>query len=223
MEPIQSSERKSLKKMIIQEIKQYIIDHELKAGDQLPTERKFTELFGVSRSVVREALSFLENTEIITVRQGHGAFLNETNFENLLDNFFFLWQINSGKMKEIVGLRALFESSAIDEIVKANRKDELDRLKELVENSAGLTTPEEFRNADLAFHKELLKATGNELFIQMTNMITSYFFQVQHVQLTHTEYQAIIKEHQEIVAALLAGDAERAKKLLTNHMKNTRA
>ncbi|MBU5211523.1 FadR/GntR family transcriptional regulator [Heyndrickxia oleronia] len=222
MEPISTLERKSLKKMVIQEIKQYIIDHQLKAGDQLPTERKFTELFGVSRSVVREALSFLENTDVIRIRQGHGAFLNESNIENLLDNFFFLWQINSGKIQEILGLRILFESSAIDEIVKANRREDLNDLKKLVEESEQATTPDEFREADILFHKLLLQATNNGLFIQMTNMITSYFFQVQHIQITHEEYRIIVDEHRSIIEALLNGDADEAKGLLTKHIKNIR-
>lgn len=56
MEPINASERKSLKQTIIQEIKQYIIDNNLKAGDRLPAERKFMEIFGVSRSVIERSI-----------------------------------------------------------------------------------------------------------------------------------------------------------------------
>lgn len=222
VEPINAAERKSLKKTVIQEIKQYMIDQGLKAGDKLPTERKFTELFGVSRSVVREALSFLENTDVIRIRQGQGAFLNKSNIENLLDNFFFLWQINGGKLPEILGLRILFESSAIEEIVKNNNQTELDKLKKMVEESKKAKTNEDYRNADHDFHKQLLQATNHDLFIQMSNMITSYFFQVQHIQLTEDEYKNLIQEHMEIVDALMAGDANEAKLLLTKHMKKTK-
>ncbi|KKI89584.1 hypothetical protein WQ54_24805 [Bacillus sp. SA1-12] len=222
MEPIQAEERKPLKKTVIQEIKQYMIDHQLKAGDKLPTERKFTEMFDVSRSVVREALSYLENTEVIRIRQGQGAFLNKSNIENLLDSFFFLWQMNGGKIQDILGLRILFESSAIDEIVKNHKSDKLERLKKVVEESKKAETSEEFREADSLFHKQLLQTTDNELFIQMTNMITSYFFQVQHIIITIKEYQSIVKEHQNIVEALCLADAEKAKHLLVKHIKKTR-
>ncbi|MGM7723478.1 FadR/GntR family transcriptional regulator [Metabacillus sp. Hm71] len=222
MEPIQADERKPLKKTVIQEIKQYMIDHQLKAGDKLPTERKFTEMFGVSRSVVREALSYLENTEVIRIRQGQGAFLNESNIENLLDNFFFLWQMNGGKIQDILGLRILFESSAIDEIVKNHKSEKLTLLKQVVEESEKAVTPDEYRDADILFHKQLLQATDHDLFIQMTNMITSYFFQVQHIKLTPEEYKVLINEHQTIVEALEHGDAEKAKLLLTKHIKNTK-
>lgn len=222
MEPINMDEKKPLKKTVIQEIKNYIISQNLKAGDQLPTERKFTEMFSVSRSVVREALSYLENTDVIRIRQGQGAFLNESNIENLLDNFFFLWQINSGNIRDILGLRVLFESSAIDEIVKNNNKDNLARLKKVVEESEKVTTQEEFKEADALFHKQLLQATNNDLFVQLTNMITSYFFQVQHIQLTHAEYKGLITEHKNIVDALLIGDADEAKILLIKHIKHTK-
>ncbi|MFJ7637832.1 FadR/GntR family transcriptional regulator [Peribacillus sp. NPDC097206] len=222
MEPIKMEEKKPLKKTVIQEIKNYIISQNLKAGDQLPTERKFTEMFGVSRSVVREALSYLENTDVIRIRQGQGAFLNESNIENLLDNFFFLWQINSGNIRDILGLRILFESSAIDEIVKNQSMDDLDMLKEVVEESEKATTQEEFKEADTLFHKQLLQATNNDLFIQMTNMITSYFFQVQHIHLSLEEFKGLIQEHRNIVEALLMGNADEAKTLLIQHIKQTK-
>src|SRR5699024_10244098 len=108
MEPIKAEEKKSLKQTVIEELKQYIIDHQLVAGDKLPTERTFTELFGVSRSVVREALSYLENVGILRIRQGQGAFLSESNIEKLMDSFFFLWQINNANIREFLGLRVIF-------------------------------------------------------------------------------------------------------------------
>ncbi|WP_229683232.1 FadR/GntR family transcriptional regulator [Virgibacillus oceani] len=222
LDPINATERKSLKKTIIQEIKKYIIDNQLKFGDKLPTERNFVEMFGCSRSVVREALSYLENTDVITITQGKGAFLNESNIENLLSNFFFLWQINGGKIQDILSLRVIFESSAIDEIVTNNKEGELIRLKELVKKSKCAATLDEFREADIAFHKQLLKATANHLFIQMTNMITSYFFEVKHINMTMEEYKTATDEHEKIVEALVNGDADQAKSLLTKHINNTK-
>ncbi|MDY0394058.1 FadR/GntR family transcriptional regulator [Virgibacillus halophilus] len=223
MEPIQSVERKSLKQTVIQEIKRYILDEQLHAGDKLPTERKFTEMFGVSRSVVREALSYLENTGVIRVRQGQGAFLNESNIANLLDNFFFLWQINSGNIRDILGLRVIFESSAIDEIITKGDAEAVQTLRKIVDENLQATTLEAYREADTAFHKQLLQATNNQLFIQLTNMITSYFFQVQHIQLSLEEYRSLTMEHVAIVDALEQRDAAKAKALLTKHINNAKA
>lgn len=222
MDPIQMTERTSLKKTVIQEIKKYIIDQQLKAGDKLPTERKFTEMYGVSRSVVREALSYLENTGVVTTTQGKGAFINESNIENLLNSFFFLWQVNDGKIQDILSLRIIFETSAMEEIIRHNFTDELTELKQMVEDSKNSKSPEEFREADISFHKQLLKATKNQLFIQMTNMITSYFFETEYIEMTMEEYKKATAEHEKIVEALINGKAEQAKSLLTRHIQNTK-
>lgn len=223
MEPIQIDEKKSLKQTVIEEIKQYIIENHLTAGDKLPTERAFTELFGVSRSVVREALSYLENIGIIRVRQGQGAFLNESNIENLLSSFFFLWQINNANIRDMLGLRVIFECSAVDDIVSQGNHEAIMELRQLVDAAAHIEEADKWREADIHFHQQLLQTTQNELFIQLTNMITHYFFQVQHIELSQAEYMQTIEEHRQIVTALEKGDAMYAKALLTKHINQAKA
>lgn len=220
MEPIQTSERESLKQMMIRELKQYIMENELKAGDKLPTERKLTELFGVSRSVVREALSYLENVGILYVRQGQGSFLQESNIENLLNSFFFLWKINNHNVEEILSLRIIFESHAIDDIIQQRSEDAILGLQNLLDETADLIEVADRREADIQFHQALLRATNNSLLIQMTNVISHYFFQMEHVQLTDATYRALMEEHQDIVNAMKENDAMTAKKLLTAHIQN---
>lgn len=223
MEPINSYERRSLKQTVIQEIKKYIIDNQLKDGDKLPTERKFTEMFGVSRSVVREALSYLENTGVIYVRQGRGAFLSKSNIENLLDNFFFLWKINGGDHEEILDLRLIFESSAIDEIIRNDDDDKIKVLQEIVIESKANVSQETFKEIDRQFHEQLLNATGNDLFIQMMSVITNYFFQITtDIDLSKQEIEKMIRSHEGIVNGLIERDSDKAKKLLAEHINNAK-
>lgn len=223
MEPISNTERKSLKQTVIQEIKTYIIDNQLTEGDKLPTERKFTEMYGVSRSVVREALSYLENTGVITIRQGQGATLSRSNIDKLLSNFFFLWKINGGDFEEVLSLRMIFESSAIDEIIRNNDPAQFKRLEQFVSRNSGVDPAEDFRAIDQEFHEQLLKATGNDLFIQMTSIITSYFFEVApSIDLSTGERGSMLKEHKEIVDRIVNRDAEGAKQLLTGHLSKVK-
>lgn len=223
MEPISNTERKSLKQTVIQEIKTYIIDNQLAEGDKLPTERKFTEMYDVSRSVVREALSYLENTGVITIRQGQGATLSRSNIDKLLSNFFFLWNINGGDFEEILSLRIIFESSAIDEIIKNDNVEEFKQLEKIINRNEEVATAEDFRDIDQKFHEQLLKATGNDLFIQMTSIITSYFFEVApSIDLNTGEIEAMLKEHKEIVDRIVKRDAEGAKSLLTGHLSKVK-
>lgn len=222
MEPIKASEKQSLKQRVIEGMKQYIIDSELTSGDKLPTERAFTELFDVSRSVIREALSYLENIGILRIRQGQGAFINESNIEKLMDNFFFLWQINHKNIREVLGLRVIFECSAIDEIIVQNNHQAIKKLKRTIETMEQSNDPEIWRQSDVDFHQQLLQSTQNELFIQMTNMITNYFFQVQHIELSAEETKQTMKEHYLIIEAIEANDGLRAKEILTKHINQAK-
>lgn len=223
MKPIKLEEKKSLKQTMIKEIKQYIINNNLKAGDKLPTERAFTELFGVSRSVIREALSYLENVGIIRVRQGQGAFLQESNIENLLNSFFFLWEINNTNINEVLSLRIIFECSAVDEIISQDNQQAISLLKQLVNESKNITDPKLWKQADIDFHYLLLESTNNELFTQMTNVITHYFFRIEHVELSFEEYQVLVEQHKQIIEAIVNKDAILAKFLLTKHIHGTKA
>lgn len=224
MKAINNEERSSLKSIVIQEMKQYIIEQGLKAEDKFPTERKLSEMYGVSRSVIREAMSYLENTGVIRIRQGQGAFLNKTNMTHLLENFFFLWKINGGDIAEIQSLRLIFETAAIDEMCgKAKKEEDLSVLKSAVKAGQAAHTAKAYRDADMAFHVALLEATGNSLFIQMSHVVTEYFFASPDIDLTKAEYQQVMAEHTAIVKAIEAGQKDHAKALLTQHMQNIKS
>ena len=55
-----------------QKVKSMIIQRGMKPGDRLPTEKELTELFGVSRSTLRESMKFLRAENVVVIRQGSG-------------------------------------------------------------------------------------------------------------------------------------------------------
>ena len=84
-----------------QKVKTMIIQREMKPGDRLPTEKELADLFGVSRSTLREAMKFLRAENVVVIRQGSGTFvsagtgigedplgLHFTNQEKLIQNLF---------------------------------------------------------------------------------------------------------------------------------------
>ena len=62
-----------------EDILQYIKDHNLTAGDKLPTEMELSKLLGVGRNTVREALRLLLSRNIVVIRQGAGSFVSDKN------------------------------------------------------------------------------------------------------------------------------------------------
>ena len=87
MSNLNKIEVQSLKEQVLQEIKQYILSNGLTMGDKLPTERALTEMYGVSRSVVREALSYLEHTGVIETVQGRGTVIKAPDVTSLVEGY----------------------------------------------------------------------------------------------------------------------------------------
>lgn len=71
--PLQSLKRKRLPEEIAGQLKDSIFSGQYKLGDKLPYESELCEIFGVGRTVVREALRSLENSGLIAVKRGYGG------------------------------------------------------------------------------------------------------------------------------------------------------
>lgn len=76
--------RKRIYQTIIQQIKTSIANGQISPGENLPSERALAEMFGISQTSVKEAVTVLESSGIITVRPGVGMFINEDSRQDLL-------------------------------------------------------------------------------------------------------------------------------------------
>lgn len=203
-------EVQNLKTQVLQEIKQYILDKGMTEGDRLPTERAFTEMYGVSRSVVREALSYLEHTGVIETVQGRGTVIKAPDISSLVEGFLFSFQVANGSKNDLLSLRIIFECAAIEEIVKLDK--DISKLKAIVNEDV----INHYEN-DKAFHQTLLSATGNVLFEQLSSVIQSYFYHIEE-EGKEINYIQTNEMHKKIIEAIANKDVQLAKELMTTHL-----
>ncbi|MCO4331081.1 FadR/GntR family transcriptional regulator [Staphylococcus hyicus] len=203
--------RQSLKGKMVENIKNYILDAQLTAGDKLPTERKLAEEYQVSRSVVREALSYLENTGVTESVQGKGTIVKAHDITPLIEGFLFSFQVSRGNLKDLMMLRLTFELAAIDVIERDETSLEaIERI--LVDNPETFTIDD-----DKAFHQSILEAVNVPLFKQMSAVVHAYFYQTP-IKSSERDNQLSIDDHQAIYEALKAKHYAKAKTLLTQHL-----
>ncbi|UXU94237.1 GntR family transcriptional regulator [Mammaliicoccus sciuri] len=210
MSKLDKIEVQSLKSQVLQEIKQYILDKGMTEGDRLPTERAFTEMYGVSRSVVREALSYLEHTGVIETVQGRGTVIKAPDISSLVEGFLFSFQVANGSKNDLLSLRIIFECAAIEEIVKLDK--DITDLKAIVNEDV----INHYEN-DKAFHQTLLSATGNVLFEQLSSVIQSYFYHIEE-EGKEINYIQTNEMHKKIIEAIANKDVQLAKELMTTHL-----
>ena len=141
---------------------------ELEPGTLLPNEPRLCEAFGVSRTVIREAIKILEQKGLVRARQGQGTRVAMPDEWNLLDPMVLEASVRSDKdlriLDDVVEVRRVLESEmARQAAVRATAGDRAEMKELLGRLSAEVVTPERHMLTDLRFHDVIMRASGNRL------------------------------------------------------------
>ncbi len=226
IEPLAAPER--LSDRVAGELARRIDSGELAPDQRLPTEQQLAGRFGVSRNVVREAVSRLKSMGLVVSRQGAGVFVApREQARPLAFDPSVLQSLES--VVQVVEVRRALEGEvaalAAQRITPAKARAlrlALQRLDAAVE--AGADGVEE----DLAFHRSIAQATGNPQFERVLAFLEQYQRGAMRVTRTNeamhgTFMQAVRREHEAIARAVTAGDASAARRAAVRHMVNATA
>jgi len=201
----------------------------LAVGAKLPTEAAIMDEFGVSRTVVREALSKLQASGVVQTRHGVGTFvvgqgeasafrIGPEQMETLRDVIAVL-ELRIGVETEAAGLAALRRTDANLKVMRSA----LDEFAAAV--SEGLNAVA----ADFSFHSEIARATQNPRFgdlmgaLGMQAIPRARLDPVNPADADRLDYlKGVNVEHENIYHAIAAQDAEAARAAMRTHLVNSR-
>ncbi|QWK78888.1 FadR/GntR family transcriptional regulator [Ochrobactrum sp. BTU1] len=207
---------------IASEIVRQITEGSFLPGQKLPTEHNLAQSFGVSRSVIREAIAQLRNEGLIETRQGVGAFVTEPDRRQSIriepetladkDHFQSLFQLRMALEIEAAGLAAVHHTAEDMHRLDAALADMTGRAKWTSEGIA----------ADLAFHRALAAATHNEYFPLVLGFVAeriSLAIRAARARAVLAEIVEItIAEHQAIRDAIAVGNPLKAREVMRQHI-----
>lgn len=216
-----------LYELVVEQIRQLIVEGALAPGDQLLPERQLAEKLGVSRSAVREALTVLASQGVLVITPGSGAFVKEVKIDDLIDPFATII------LKEIDGVFDLLEARLVLETgaarlaaTRADRADIYD-LHELVremENDvrAGQNTDE----SDSQFHFSVVRATHNPIILNMMTVLMGlmkdYYGPSRHKLVEQQQNRKLWSEqHARVYEAVKNRDGEAAAAAVAEHLLTT--
>lgn len=211
---------------IVDQIKQFIHDGSLVAGDRLPSERDLCQQFGVSRVTVREALRILEANGLIKVRVGAqgGSFLTSPSAELVGDNLAHLLSLSPITGTAATEARQVFEMAVLPLVMEHAAADDIDALRALVNESRQLEDAGEYSTEmSAAFHVRLAACTHNSAI----EALMRSFYDPILTSLTEAKAAAPtmglrgIEEHGKIVDAIRDRDIERARRIMNKHLSRT--
>lgn len=218
----QISRRELLPARVAEEIGREIATGSIAAGERLPTEHALAKTFGVSRSVVREAIAQLRNEGTVETRQGIGAFVAPPERRQSI-------RIERDTLIDPQSFRSLFQLRVPLEIEAARLAAihhlpvHLEKIDEAIDLLAAIHEwTEEGAAADLAFHRAIAAATCNSYFDQVLGFIAERITSTVHLVRTRDDLVRVTSltsaEHRAIRDAIARRDGDAAKTAMRYHI-----
>jgi len=214
---------------LISQIRKMILDGEVALGELLPTEQAMMTAFGVSRTVVREAVAALRSDGLVVTRQGLGAFVTSS-----LDNRPFA--IDAEMVNSITAVLNIMELRMTVELEAAALAAERRTKQDIKELGLTLTAVDRALAAgkaavepDFQFHVAISKATKNPYFPQFLEFLGRLIIPRQHIGFSkaesttmHDYLSTVQQEHRNIETAIKAKDADAARAAMRVHLMHGR-
>lgn len=214
---------------VVDEIKQTIINQELKAGDKLASETEMAELYGVNRLSVRMALQKLSTLGVIRTRAGDGSYVTDFSMYPVINEIVDFY-MSEDKIAEVQQMRRLLELECVALAAKLSTDEEKKELKRCLDvyyearalmmdkDEKALT--EKTIEADFAFHSQIIRMSHNRLFEEVYYMVQKLIR--AHISLLFTKRKELTRQmgsgsvdgHYFIYEGICQGDVEKAQKFM---------
>ncbi|MCX6465223.1 MAG: FCD domain-containing protein [Pseudonocardiales bacterium] len=191
---------------------------DLAAGTVLRAE-ELEATYGVSRTVVREAVRVLESMGMVRSRRRVGVVVAERSAWNVFDPMVIRWRLagpgRDDQLRTLSELRAGFEPAAAAYAAQRATPAQCGALTGAVMDMAvhGRSGDlEAYLAADVVFHRTLLEATGNEMLAALADVVAEVLAgRTHHGLMPDTPNPEAIRLHADVAQAVQSGDAAAAR------------
>lgn len=210
----------------ILKIKDMIRSGDLRPGDRLPPEKELSEVLGLSRSSLREAVKALEIVRVLDVRRGDGTYVTSLSPSLLLESLSFVLDVHQDdSMLELFEVRRILEPAAAAMATPRITPADVAHLRDLVAQVDGTTSVDELVANDIVFHRYIAERSGNAYLTRLLDTLSSSTLRARVWRGLTQEgsVERTLTEHRAIVDALEAGDATLAAAQMTVHVSGVAA
>jgi GntR family transcriptional repressor for pyruvate dehydrogenase complex len=197
-----------------------ILSRRLKVGDRLPSERELGEQFGVSRTVVREAVRALVAKGVIEVRSGSGLRVAAVDAAAVSESMSLFLRGGTVDFEKVHEVRRLLEVHIAGLAAERAGEEDVARLAEVHERMQHeVGEVEAAARDDLEFHRLIALATHNELYLMLMDSIGTSLIDIRRENLGSGSAPATLQQHQRVFERISAHDADGARAAMSAHLE----
>jgi GntR family transcriptional repressor for pyruvate dehydrogenase complex len=209
---------------IAEQIRGLINEGKLQPGEKLPPERIFSEMLGVGRSSLREAINILETQGFVETRKRQGVYIRSLGSYIIADPIRKILEEDEEKLLHLYEVRKDIELASAFNAARFRTAENLALMGQYLERmeKAAADNTLDLRD-DLDFHLSIAKASNNVLRSHILKSIFELFIEYLHfVAGTMTvqpgRVQRLLEQHRNIYTAIEAKDQEKARQMMEDHL-----
>jgi GntR family transcriptional repressor for pyruvate dehydrogenase complex len=216
--------RQSLPDDVAQRIRQLIQARPYQAGDRLPPISAMARDFGVGAPTLREALKKLETVGVVDIRHGSGVYVGQMADSLVISNPIYDGGVSKKLLVDLIEARIPIETTSV-RLAAVNATDaDFASMRALLGHAGEhLDDAGVLNQTNLAFHRAIAAASGNEVIRQLLEVLSNVFRHEQRVILDiHGGRAQDHQEHVAILDSLVQRDVSLASRLMHAHLEGVR-
>ncbi len=197
----------NLRKQVYERLKKGIVTHKLYPGMKLD-EKQISEMLGVSRTPIREAFARLDQEGLVDIEPRRGVFVSRITVQDLID---------------VLYMREVLEGLAARLFTAAAEKEDVERLKEIMQPFARENLDakiNEYNLANVEFHNYVLDKSKNTRLVSTMHNMYDHLSMAKMLKIIRITGRAkkSLKEHRRIIEVIEKRDAQQAEFLMRKHI-----
>ncbi|MDR7871540.1 MAG: FadR/GntR family transcriptional regulator [Tissierellaceae bacterium] len=200
------SNRLRVSRSIIEQIKNYILENSIQAGDLLPSELELADKFQVSKSSIRESIKMLEILGIVEIKRGIGTIYTNNTHIGFQNTLYAQLVFQQGYIKEFIDFRRVFETAYTKLAAENATEEDLLKMKQSIINyenniNNGIVNVHD----DIDFHQQVLAASHNNFIISLGSAINLLYVNSIEESVKYRP-EIAIQDHYSIYQAIVDKD-----------------
>ncbi|MBN8858924.1 MAG: FadR family transcriptional regulator [Sphingobacteriales bacterium] len=213
----------SLVDKVVERLVDLLQQKKLKVGDSIPKELELVETLGVSRTVIREALTRLKMMGLIETKKKKGSVITSPDLFGIMSRSMNPHVLDQTTLKEIFEIRLVLEIGMADFLFHRITKEDIKELREIVSDEPPVTQHYLFNiDHEIRFHGKLYEITGNEALKKFQKMLLPVFDYVHnssHLLKEPPPFKTFVS-HTQLVDILEHGTPEEFRNGMRAHLEN---
>jgi GntR family transcriptional repressor for pyruvate dehydrogenase complex len=210
--------RDDLAEKVSAELRNRIINNDIKPGSVLPTESQLTGMFAVSRTVVREAMRKLQAQGMVELSQGRRTRVSEPHPKAVIDTLYAFLRRTKGTIDHYYEARYVIEGEIAALATERARPEDIAGLGKILSDINDTGDIDEIIRLDMEFHLMLAKITGNPILIVFLESISAIIHKAQELAYEKLGTGSAYIEHYKIFEHIKNGNAKEAREAMLAHI-----